>query len=69
MEATRDGVFCAAGEGDVKLAEAIGVMESNGYDGWYVLEQDMAIVGEQPRDAKVSTAGVRQSIAFLAKLG
>ncbi|CAB5067015.1 unannotated protein [freshwater metagenome] len=69
MEATRDGVFCAAGDGDVKIAEAIGVMESNGYEGWYVLEQDMAIVGDQPRDSKISTAGVRRSIAFLANLG
>ena len=68
MEATRDGVFCAAGDGDVKLAEAIGVMESNGYEGWYVLEQDMAIVGDQPRDSKISTAGVRRSIGFLATL-
>jgi len=68
MEATRDGVFCAAGDGDVKIAEAIEVMESNGYEGWYVLEQDMAIVGDQPRDAKISTAGVRRSISFLAQL-
>jgi len=43
-------------------------MESNGYEGWYVLEQDMAIVGDQPRDAKISTAGVRRSISFLAQL-
>lgn len=68
MEATRDGVFCAAGDGDVKIAEAIEVMESNGYDGWYVLEQDMAIVGDQPRDAKISTAGVRRSISYLSKI-
>jgi len=57
-----------AGDGDVKIAEAIEVMESNGYEGWYVLEQDMAIVGDQPRDAKISTAGVRRSINFLSKL-
>jgi len=68
MEATRDGVFCAAGDGDVKIADAIQVMESNGYDGWYVLEQDMAIVDNQPRDAKISTAGVRRSISFLSKM-
>lgn len=68
MEATRDGVFCAAGDGDVSIVEVISVLESRGYVGWYVLEQDVAIVGDQLRNAAASSAAVRRSIDFLSRL-
>lgn len=68
MEATRDGVFCAAGDGDVAIKEVIELLESRGYSGWYVLEQDVAIVGDQPRNAVASTAAVSRSIEFLSQI-
>lgn len=40
VEATRRGLFCALGEGDVPVEAVIRALESEGYAGWYVLEQD-----------------------------
>jgi inosose dehydratase len=68
LEATRDGIFCAAGDGDVPIAETVKAMESRGYTGWYVLEQDVAIVGDQPRNPVSASAAVERSIRYLATL-
>jgi sugar phosphate isomerase/epimerase len=39
-EAVRRGMYQILGEGDVDIAGVIHELESNGYTGWYVLEQD-----------------------------
>ena len=39
-------------------------MEGAGYDGWYVLEQDVAL-GDIPPDGQGPLEDVRASIAFL----
>ena len=48
-EAVRDGMYRPLGEGDVDIAAIAGYLTRQGYDGWYVLEQD-TILNEEPRD-------------------
>jgi inosose dehydratase len=39
-EAVRDGMYRPLGSGDVDVAAIVGHLRRQGYDGWYVLEQD-----------------------------
>jgi inosose dehydratase len=64
-EATRDGLFCALGRGDVPVAAVVGALESAGYDGWYVLEQDLAIDTGTPPESVHPENDVALSMAFL----
>lgn len=48
-EAVRDGMYRPLGEGDVDITAIVGYLTRQGYDGWYVLEQDTILV-EPPRD-------------------
>jgi inosose dehydratase len=49
-EAVRGGMYKILGQGDVDIAGVIRELESHGYDGWYVLEQDTILLAE-PTDA------------------
>jgi inosose dehydratase len=59
-QATLSGMFTAVGDGDVDIAGVIDVLEAAGYEGWYVLEQDVSLdrdpaPGEGPiKDAEIS---------------
>lgn len=46
-DAVRAGLYAPLGAGDVDIAGVVGALESFGYDGWYVLEQDV-VVAEPP---------------------
>ncbi len=69
VEATRQGLFCALGEGDVPVAETVRALESGGYSGWYVLEQDTTLEpgdvdGTRPlEDAATSVAFLHRCLA------
>ena len=39
-DAVRAGMYRPLGEGDARVAEIVATLESAGYQGWYVLEQD-----------------------------
>ena len=65
MEIVQDGIFSPIGQGDVPMAEVIELLENAGYDGWYVLEQDVAITGELPPAGTGPIDGVRQSVDYL----
>lgn len=68
FDAVRDGVFPALGEGDLPIAESIAALGQQGYDGWYVLEQDCALTeGDPPPDAGPQI-DVRRSVDFLRSL-
>ena len=58
----REGLFRPLGEGSVDVAEFVAVLERAGYDGWYVLEQDVVLDGEPPARA---AADVAASLEFL----
>ncbi len=58
-DAINRGLFQPLGQGDVDIAGMVEALEAAGYDGWYVLEQDIKLpaepVGEGPvRDVRTS---------------
>jgi inosose dehydratase len=64
VEAVQAGLFRPLGAGDVPVAQTVAALEAAGYGGWYVLEQDTALVS-----ADTTTGGtaddVRRSIDYL----
>lgn len=65
MQGVQAGMFCNMGVGDVPVAEVITTLENSGYDQWYVLEQDAAIVGDVPADGSGPILDVQKSIEYL----
>jgi inosose dehydratase len=65
-EAVRDGMFRPLGEGDVDIAALVGTLESAGYRGWYVLEQDVKLDGVPAGEGPV--ADVRKSLDYLLRV-
>jgi inosose dehydratase len=64
IDAVRRGLYTPLGDGDLDIAGMVDALESAGYNGWYVLEQDAALPGEPaPGDGPVRD--VARSIAFL----
>jgi len=61
--AVRDGMFRPLGQGDVDIAAMVRTLEAAGYDGWYVLEQDVVLHGEAQSGAPY--ADVETSLAYL----
>jgi len=61
-EAVRGGLFRPLGGGDVDVGRVLGALENAGYDGWYVLEQDIMLEGE-PGDGPANEVG--ESLAYL----
>lgn len=43
--AVRRGLYCALGEGTARVAEVLALLKGRGYDGWYILEQDVMLDG------------------------
>jgi inosose dehydratase len=60
-QAVRAGVYRPLGQGDVDIAGIVTGLESSGYQGWYVMEQDVVLAG--PGDEPVHD--VRRSLAYL----
>ena len=46
LTAWRRGLFCALGQGDVDLAAFCAALDTTGYDGWVVVEQDRVLGSE-----------------------
>lgn len=46
VDATRTRLFPRLGHGDVAVTDTVAALESNGWDGWYVLEQDTCLAVE-----------------------
>lgn len=64
-QAVRDGLYRPLGDGDVNVRRVLEILDGAGYDGWYVLEQDIMLdeePGEEPAE------GVGRSLAFLTKI-
>ena len=68
MEAVQAGIFPSVGQGDLDIDAVITHLEAAGYDGWYVLEQDVAITGDLPGDGAGPIEGVRESVNYLRGL-
>jgi inosose dehydratase len=62
-EAVREGIFRPLGRGDVDIPALVAALESAGYAGWYVLEQDVMLDGEPVDEGPVRN--VRESLEYL----
>ena len=50
--------------GDVDIAGFVAELERSGYDGWYVLEQDL-VLDEEPEEGEGPIADARTSLEYL----
>jgi inosose dehydratase len=66
-QAVIDGLFVPLGQGAVDIAGVIAALESDGYRGWYVLEQDVSLRAEPPTGSGPKADAV-DSVAFLRGL-
>lgn len=62
--AVRGGMFRPLGAGDVDIGRVVRALDGAGYDGWYVLEQDVML----DRTDEDPLADVRTSLRFLEAL-
>jgi len=67
IEAVRAGLYAPLGDGDLDIAGIVRALESSGYRGWYVLEQDTALL-ERPLPGTGPIGDVRRSIEFLTEV-
>lgn len=68
MDGVQDGLFTVLGKGDVPISELVRFLESHGYQGWYVIEQDMAITGNLPALGQGPIELVGESLAYLRSI-
>ncbi|TFV59635.1 inosose dehydratase [Mycobacterium sp. PS03-16] len=62
-DAVRAGMYTPLGAGDVDIAGIVSSLRANGFDGWFVLEQDTVLDGEPTGEGPVRD--VRASMAYL----
>lgn len=67
-QAVIDGLFTPLGEGAVDIAGVVRHLESIGFQGWYVLEQDKAL-SEAPAQGEGPMADAVASVEYLKTLG
>lgn len=65
-EAVREGMYTPLGGGDVDIAGIVTALRSNGFDGWFVMEQDTILDGEPVDEGPVRN--VRTSVAYMTDL-
>lgn len=65
--AVRNGLYCPLGSGDVDVSAIVGALATAGYDGWYVLEQDLMLDAE-PADHAGPLLLVEKSMRYLRGL-
>ncbi len=63
-QAVAAGMYVPLGAGDVDITGIVKTLEDNGYDGWYVMEQDN-ILDSAPSSEDGPLADVLASVAFL----
>ena len=66
-QAVAAGMYVPLGAGDVDIAGIVKTLEDNGFDGWYVMEQDNILESEPEGDGPL--ADVLASVAFLQGAG
>lgn len=66
-DAVRQGIYAPLGDGDVDVAAIVGLLDSVGYSGWYVLEQD-CILDAEPAAGGGPRADVAASMSYLTEL-
>ncbi len=61
-QAVRDGLYMPLGDGDVDVRRVLEVLDGEGYDGWYVLEQDI-MLADDPGYGPAAEVG--RSLAYM----
>ena len=62
-DAVRAGMYTPLGTGDIDIAGIVSVLRDNGFDGWFVMEQDTILDGAPDGDGPL--ADVRAGVAYL----
>lgn len=62
-DAVKAGMYTPLGTGDIDIAGIVSVLRDNGFDGWFVMEQDTILEGAPDGDGPL--ADVRASVAYL----
>ncbi|NKZ13638.1 TIM barrel protein [Mycolicibacterium septicum DSM 44393] len=62
-DAVKAGMYTPLGTGDVDIAGIVSVLRDNGFDGWFVMEQDTILDNAPAGDGPVTD--VRASVAYL----
>ena len=62
------GMYTPLGKGDVDVKEIVKTLVASGYDGWYVLEQDLMLDGE-PAQGGWPLTDARESAEYLRSIG
>lgn len=65
-DAVRAGIYTPLGTGDIDVSGIVSVLRDNGFDGWFVMEQD-TILDAEPTD-EGPLRDVRTSVAYLGTL-
>jgi inosose dehydratase len=65
-EAVRAGMYTPLGSGDVDIAGIVTALRSNGFDGWFVMEQDTILDGEPTDEGPVRD--VQTSVAYVQEV-
>jgi inosose dehydratase len=68
MAATQAGLFPSLGDGMVPVADVVETLEGAGYDGWYVMETDVALTDGEPPEGAGPVEGVERSLRYLRSL-
>ena len=64
-EAVAAGLYRPLGQGDLALGDLVAALESAGYRGWYVMEQD-TVLGSEPPPGQGPLADITASLQWLA---
>ncbi len=64
-EAVRAGMYTPLGTGDVDIAGIVKALRANGFDGWFVMEQDTILDGEPAGEGPLGD--VRASVDYLQR--
>ena len=65
ISSLREVIEYALGQGDVDISGVVEALESRGYDGWYVIEQDTAITDGLPGEGEGPIEQVITSMDYL----
>jgi len=65
-EAVRQGMYTPLGGGDIDIAGIVTALRGNGFDGWFVMEQDTILDGEPTDEGPVRD--VATSVAYLRSI-
>jgi inosose dehydratase len=66
MNATQAGLFTPLGQGSVDILGVVETLESRGYQGRYVIEQDTAITNGMPLPNEGPILQVTESMKYLS---